>query len=85
MLPQAEPTGDLVTKSLNVGRNGLSTSGDERKALEQRARDAAMPAAPVDKGRWPFPIKDADEGQSGATAENRLGHEDTGNPDRSEK
>ena len=28
---------------------------DSRKALEERARTAASPAAPEQKGRWPFP------------------------------
>jgi hypothetical protein len=28
---------------------------DSRKALEERARAAASPAAPEEKGRWPFP------------------------------
>jgi hypothetical protein len=31
---------------------------ESRKALEQRAREAALPAAPVQKGRWPFPVTD---------------------------
>ena len=30
-----------------------------RKALEERARQAAMPAAPEQKGRWPFPVADS--------------------------
>jgi hypothetical protein len=29
---------------------------ENRKALEQRARNAAMPAPPREKGRWPFPV-----------------------------
>jgi len=40
---------------------------ESRKALEQRAREAALPAAPVQKGRWPFPVTDdqpAGEAQS---------------------
>ncbi|WP_309678771.1 hypothetical protein [Polaromonas sp.] len=32
------------------------TSGDSRKAIEQRAREAAMPPSPAQKGRWPFPV-----------------------------
>ncbi|WP_293605808.1 hypothetical protein [Polaromonas sp. UBA4122] len=32
--------------------------GDSRKALEQRAREAAMHAIPQKKGRWPFPVAD---------------------------
>lgn len=31
---------------------------ESRKALEQRAREAAMPAPPREKGRWPFPVPD---------------------------
>jgi hypothetical protein len=30
----------------------------DRKAIEQRAREAAMPAPVEEKGRWPFPLKD---------------------------
>lgn len=29
---------------------------DKRKALEKRAREAAKPAVPEEKGRWPFPV-----------------------------
>lgn len=29
---------------------------DSRKALEKRAREAAKPALPQEKGRWPFPV-----------------------------
>jgi hypothetical protein len=28
---------------------------DSRKAIEERARAAASPATPEEKGRWPFP------------------------------
>ena len=31
---------------------------ESRKALEQRAREAALPAPPQQKGRWPFPVTD---------------------------
>jgi hypothetical protein len=31
---------------------------ESRKALEQRAREAALPAPPKQKGRWPFPVTD---------------------------
>jgi hypothetical protein len=34
------------------------TSGDSRKTLEQRAREAAMPTAPLKRGRWPFTVAD---------------------------
>jgi len=31
---------------------------ESRKALEQRAREAVLPAPPRQKGRWPFPVND---------------------------
>ncbi|SFU40105.1 hypothetical protein SAMN05216350_101759 [Polaromonas sp. YR568] len=31
---------------------------ESRKALEQRAREAAKPAPPAQKGRWPFSVQD---------------------------
>jgi hypothetical protein len=31
---------------------------ESRRALEQRAREAALPAPPQQKGRWPFPVPD---------------------------
>ncbi len=31
---------------------------ESRKALEQRAREAAKPALPEQKGRWPFSVQD---------------------------
>jgi hypothetical protein len=31
----------------------------ERQALEKRAREAAKPTVTEEKGRWPFPVKDA--------------------------
>jgi hypothetical protein len=40
---------------------------ESRKALEQRAREATLPAQPQQKGRWPFPVTDdqpAGEAQS---------------------
>jgi|GEM_PF-738590 len=41
---------------------------ESRKALEQRAREAALPTPPQQKGRWPFPVADdktADEAGEG--------------------
>lgn len=35
-------------------------NSESRKALELRARQAALPAAPEGKGRWPFPVHDTD-------------------------
>ena len=31
-------------------------NGDNRKAIEQRAREATRPAAPEKKGCWPFSV-----------------------------
>ncbi len=31
---------------------------ESRKALEQRAREAAKPVQPEQKGRWPFSVQD---------------------------
>ncbi len=31
---------------------------ESRKALEQRAREAAKPLPPEQKGRWPFSVQD---------------------------
>jgi hypothetical protein len=31
---------------------------ESRKALEQRAREAAKPVPPEQKGRWPFSVQD---------------------------
>lgn len=33
--------------------------GDSRKALQDRAREAARPATPATQGRWPFPVGSA--------------------------
>ena len=35
--------------------NAPPPNGDSRKMIEQRARDAARPAAPEKKATWPFP------------------------------
>jgi hypothetical protein len=51
---------------------------ESRKALEQRAREAALPAAPVQKGRWPFPVTD---NQPAGEAESR-DQEKPARPDR---
>ena len=34
--------------------NAPPPNGDSRKMIEQRARDAMRPAAPEEKGSWPF-------------------------------
>ena len=41
-------------------------NGDSRKAIEQRSRDAMRPAAPVEKGRWPFSVSDKPTADSGS-------------------
>ncbi len=48
------------------GPRPASSATEDRKAIEQRARDAALPFAPEKKGQWPFPIED----QDGANAAN---------------
>jgi hypothetical protein len=51
---------------------------ESRKALEQRAREAALPAPPQQTGRWPFPVTgDQPAGEAG----DRNG-ESPGNPAR---
>ena len=47
------------------GPRPASSATEDRNAIEQRARDAALPFAPEKKGQWPFPIDDKD-GASGA-------------------
>ena len=47
------------------GPRPASSATEDRNAIEQRARDAAVPFAPEKKGQWPFPIDDKD-GASGA-------------------
>ena len=42
------------------GPRPASSATEDRKAIEQRARDAAVPFAPEKKGQWPFPIADMD-------------------------
>lgn len=45
---------------------------EDRKAIEQRARDAAAPFAPQKKGQWPFPVQETNSsnGSNGATGAN---------------
>jgi hypothetical protein len=53
---------------------------EDRKAIEQRARDAAAPFAPQKKGQWPFRPEEAgaphghqdDNSDGQATAENKF-------------
>ena len=47
------------------GPRPASSATEDRKAIEQRARDAALPFAPEKKGHWPFPIEEM-EGASGS-------------------
>ena len=53
---------------------------EDRKAIEQRARDAAAPFAPEKKGQWPFPVQDAN-GANGSNSAN--GSNDHQGDDRS--
>lgn len=45
---------------------------ENRSAIEQRARQAATPVVPKDKGKWPFPIRDlsADDANGSADSAN---------------
>jgi hypothetical protein len=40
------------------GPRPANSSTEDRKAIEQRARDAAAPFAPAKKGQWPFPLEE---------------------------
>ena len=51
------------------GPRPASSATEDRKAIEQRARDAAVPFAPEKKGQWPFPIEDMG-GASGSNGAN---------------
>ena len=42
---------------------------EDRKAIEQRAREAAAPFAPEKKGQWPFPVQDG-SGSNGGNGSN---------------
>ena len=41
-------------------------NGDSRKVLEQRSREATRPAAPLEKGRWPFSVSNKPTADSGS-------------------
>ena len=51
------------------GPRPASSATEDRKAIEQRARDAAIPFAPEKKGQWPFPIEDIDGGDNSDSAD----------------
>lgn len=51
---------ELAMPRLPRGPRPASSATEDRKAIEQRARDAALPFAPEKKGQWPFPIEDMD-------------------------
>ncbi|MCZ8254612.1 MAG: hypothetical protein O9327_02870 [Polaromonas sp.] len=51
---------------------------ESRKALEQRAREAAKPALPEQKGRWPFSVQDIQHDQPTGEA-----HSEHGKPGQS--
>ena len=55
---------------------------ESRKALEQRAREAALPAQPQQKGRWPFPVTD-DQPAGEAQSRNRDSPEKSARPGKS--
>jgi hypothetical protein len=55
---------------------------EDRKAIEQRARDATAPFAPEKKGQWPFPIEDTN-GSNGPNGRNGDAQSGRGNqPDQ---
>ena len=41
---------------------------EDRKSIEQRARDAAAPYAPEKKGHWPFPVEPAGDSENDLNA-----------------
>lgn len=41
----------------NPGGMPLRNHTEDRKSIEQRARDAATPFVPEKKGCWPFPVE----------------------------
>ena len=51
---------ELAMPRLPRGPRPASSATEDRKAIEQRARDASLPFAPEKKGQWPFPIEDMD-------------------------
>jgi hypothetical protein len=46
---------------------------EDRKAIEQRARDAAAPFAPQKKGQWPFPVQETNSSNGATGANDRKG------------
>lgn len=48
----------------NPGGKPLRNHTEDRKSIEQRARDAATPLVPEKKGRWPFPVEQPTEGEA---------------------
>ena len=51
------------------GPRPSTSATEDRKAIEQRARDATVPFAPEKKGQWPFPIEDMG-GSNGGNGDN---------------
>jgi hypothetical protein len=58
------------------GPRPTTSANEDRKAIEQRARDASTPFTPAKKGQWPFVPEEtsaasdrASEGQSGSGKE----------------
>lgn len=48
----------------NPGGKPLRNHTEDRKSIEQRARDAATPFVPKKKGSWPFPVEQPTEGEA---------------------
>ena len=67
------------------GPRPASSATEDRKAIEQRARDAAIPFAPEKKGQWPFPIDhmDGTNGTNGANGSQEVHNASDHNDDRS--
>lgn len=50
-------------------------NGETRRALEQRAREAAQPVVPEKKGRWPFPVAEENAPKADAEQKNKDANE----------
>lgn len=61
------------------GPRPAGTPTEDRKAIEQRARDATAPFTPKKKGQWPFVPEDAN-GSSGNNGDGQSGS--SNQPDR---
>jgi hypothetical protein len=61
------------------GPRPANSPTEDRKAIEQRARDAAAPFAPVKKGQWPFRPEETN-GANGHSGDGQPG--DSNQPDQ---